>query len=113
MPWLIAAVTGILSIALIAQGSLGLLRSPPSPEQMKSQSFDHRAVLLLVAIAAFAVAIPYAGFVYAGIPFFACAMLLYGARQPLVIIGASITVPVLLQFVFRNVFSIILPAGVF
>ena len=111
MPWLIAAALGTLSVLLVGQAIVGLARETPSLTGFVD--FDLKSMGLLVAIAALLVAIPYFGFLYAGMAFFAIAMLLYGARQPLTIMAAAVAIPLLLQTLFRYAFSIVLPTGMF
>ena len=113
MPWLIAAAMGILSLCLVVQAALALLRPTGATPAIEFASFDSRAALLLAAMALFVAAIPILGFLIAGIVFFACAMVLFGARNPFTVIAGAIAVPLLLQLLFRHVFSIILPAGIF
>ncbi len=111
MPWLIAAMTGALSLALLAQGVIGLRQSGASEESAPFAEIDGRAVLLLLAFAVYLAALPYVGFLYGSIVFFAALMVLFGARSPLLIIAAAVVVPLALQFVFRHAFTIILPTG--
>ncbi len=101
----------MLSLALVGQAIAGLARGAPSHEGCID--FDPKSIGLLVAMVALLAAIPYFGFLAAGIVFFAVAMVLYGARQPLTIIVAAIAIPLLLQTLFRYAFSIVLPAGMF
>lgn len=109
MPWLVAGALGVLSLSLVGQAIVGLTRDAPSMAGFLE--IDLRSVGLLVALAALLVALPYLGFLIAGMVFFAVAMLLYGARQPIPIIAAAIAVPFLLQTLFRHAFSIVLPTG--
>jgi hypothetical protein len=111
MPWLVAAALGTLSVLLVGQAIAGLARETPSLAGFIE--VDPKGIALLAAMAILLVAIPYFGFLYSSIAFFAVAMMLYGGRQPLPIIVAAIAIPLLLQTLFRYAFSIILPAGIF
>ena len=113
MPWLVAAAMGILSLSLVIQSAVALLRQSATTSSIGFASFDAGAALLLAAMGIFVAAIPVLGFLIAGMAFFACAMVLFGARNPLIIIASSIATPLLLQLLFRHVFSIILPPGIF
>ncbi|MGI9424941.1 MAG: tripartite tricarboxylate transporter TctB family protein [Hyphomicrobiaceae bacterium] len=113
MPWLIACALGILSLALVAQGVIGLLGTSAGVQGQTDISVDSKAVLLLALLAIYVVAIPYAGFLYASVVFFVGAMVLFGARNPVVIIVSSIAIPLCLQYLFRHLFSIVLPSGSF
>ena len=62
--------------------------------------------------ALYLVALPTAGFIAASIVFFAGLMVLYGARNPVVVVAASIAIPLALYLLFRHVFTIILPTGI-
>lgn len=110
MPWLVAAALGTLSLLLVGQAVVGLSREPASLAGFSN--FDMKGLGLLAALAALLAAIPYLGFLYSSMAFFAAAMLLYGGRQPLLIAAAAIIIPLLLQLLFRHAFSIVLPAGI-
>lgn len=111
MPWLIAMAMGALSLALVVQGSRGLLAAGGSDRSQAGEGLDGRGLALLAAMVAYVIVIPLVGFLIASIVFFALAMVLFGARNPLVVAIASIVIPIALQFLFRNAFSIILPTG--
>ncbi len=111
MPWLVVAAMGALSVSLVAQAAFSMMRAPAAPPTSFA-SFDAKAGLLLVAMATFVAAIPVLGFLIAGVAFFACAMVLFGARRPLVIVTGAVAIPVVLQLLFRHVFSILLPSGI-
>lgn len=113
MPWLIAIALGVLSLALVVQGGMGLLAAGGSDHMEAREGLDGKGIALLGAMVVYVIAIPLVGFLVASIVFFAVAMVLFGARNPIVVAGASIVLPIALQFLFRNAFSIILPAGPF
>lgn len=111
MPWLIAGMMGVLSLALVVQGATALRASGPSGGEDAPGGIDGRSVLLLLGFAVYLVALGYVGFFYASVAFFAGLMVLYGARSPILIIIASLVVPLALQLIFRHAFSIILPTA--
>jgi putative tricarboxylic transport membrane protein len=105
-PFVIAALTGVLSLALLVKGMLelpkagkGLVAFPRTPAAM--------LVLFVVAVAA----MPWLGFVLTGVPFFAALMLLYGCRRTGFIAFWSLAIPLVLYFIFTEIFQILLPAG--
>ncbi|HJO86588.1 MAG TPA: tripartite tricarboxylate transporter TctB family protein, partial [Rhodospirillales bacterium] len=61
---------------------------------------------------AYFVALPLLGFVVANIMFFAGLMYLYGERRPLWIAAGSILISLIVFFLFREVFQILLPSGI-
>ena len=109
-PWLITGGLLLLSAGLLVQGIMGYLRETPEPG---TGGFPWHAVYALAMFVAYLVALPYAGFLAASVPFFAGLMLLYGGRNPLIVGIAAIGVPVVLFIVFRHGFQILLPRGVF
>ncbi len=66
---------------------------------------------MLGVFAVYLLALPFAGFPWAGIPFTAALMWLYGGRNRLLLAATSIGLPVFLFFLFRDVFHILLPLG--
>ena len=59
----------------------------------------------------FIIALPYAGFLLAGIPFFVGLMIMCEQRRWIVILAASTVIPVILFYLFRNGLNILLPTG--
>jgi hypothetical protein len=107
-PWLITIVIGGLATALLWQGA----------RAMQGVSFgtglggiDRKAALMLVIFAVYLGLLPIAGFLLASIPFTAALILLFDGRNRLVVLAGSIGMPVLLYYLFREIFSILLPAG--
>jgi hypothetical protein len=60
-------------------------------------------------IAAYIFLLPYVGFLLGGIPFFAIIMLLSGTRRKTTIAIAAVAIPVILFYLFRVGFKILLP----
>ena len=112
MPWIVTAAMAILSLCLVVQSAIAIMRDSAAAKLAGFASFDSSSVLLLIALAAFVAAVPVLGFLLAGVAFFAVAMILFGARNPVMIIASAIAVPLFLLLLFRHVFSIILPSGI-
>ena len=107
-PLLIAAGVVGLAAALLARGvraRRGEAFHLEVPEEFSAPA------TMLVYFTAYLLALPFAGFLLASIPFTAGLMWLYGARNKLVLAATSIGVPVFLFFLFRDVFQILLPRG--
>jgi len=66
----------------------------------------------LAAAVVYLAALPYLGFIAANIPLFAVLMILYGERRPARVISGSVVITLLVFFLFREVFQILLPAGI-
>ncbi len=107
-PWLITIAIGGLAAALLWQG-VREVRGPGLPRGLGG--FDRKAALTLVLFAVYLGLLPVAGFVLASIPFTAALIVLFGGRNRLVVLAGSLGMPVLLYYLFREVFSILLPAG--
>ena len=107
-PTIVAGFVILLALALLAKSLIGL--------QSKSL-FEHElifpgpAMAILLGFILFLLLLPYAGFIFAGIPFFAGLMMLCDRRKPLYIVAGSILIPVFLYYLFREGFNILLPAG--
>ena len=107
-PWLITILVGGLSAILLWQGVRAL---PRSGFRVDLGGIDRKAALTLVLFATYLGLLPLAGFLLASIPFTAGLILLYGGRKPAVVLAGSVGMPVLLYYLFREVFSILLPTG--
>jgi len=66
----------------------------------------------LTAAVVYLAALPYLGFIAANIPLFAVLMILYGERRPARVISGSVVITLVVFFLFREVFKILLPAGI-
>ena len=107
-PWLITAALSALSLALLVQGITRLKHrdsTAAEPYHFKTP------VLALASFAIYLTALPYLGFVPAGVIFFAALMWLYGARNPVMIAAGAVLGPLFLFVLFRYGFNIILPRG--
>ncbi len=108
-PLLIAVAVAGLAAALLARG-VRARRDETFRLEIPAEFRAQAAMLGLFA--AYLLALPTAGFLAASIPFTAALMWLYGGRDRLLLAGVSIGVPVFLFFLFRDVFQILLPRGV-
>lgn len=107
-PFVIITIVAALSAALLAKGIMGV-RSGDSPDS--KQSFAPLPGLTLGAFVIYLAILPWAGFLIAGVVFFAVLMLLYGSRAPVKIILWSLALPTALYAIFTEVFQILLPTG--
>ena len=107
-PWIITTIFLVLSVSLLIQG----LRASHNSVEAKLWESPGLAVIALVAFFCYLIILQNLGFLASSIPFFGLLMWLYGERRPWFVAIGSIVIPVLLYFLFRNVFRIILPSGV-
>lgn len=105
-PWLIAGAILLLSVALLGQG-LVAARAPGTGHA--TTPLPRRPVLALLWFAVYLAALPWAGFLWSSIPFFAGLMVLYGGRNWVLVGVSSVAIPVILFYLFRQVFQILLP----
>ena len=99
----------ILSAALLVQGILPAVSDTvPSIPKIPARRYGSG----LAAAVIYLVALPYLGFIVANIPLFAVLMMLYGEKRLTWVIGGSVIITLLVFFLFREVFQILLPAGV-
>ncbi len=108
-PWLITVGLILLSAALLARS---LTDDGDESPQAPSDSLAYRRLLSLIWFIVYLVTLPYAGFLPASVPFFAGLMWLYGERNGVVLMLATIIIPAGLFTIFRLGFQILLPAGV-
>ena len=106
-PTIISAGLILLSLALIIR-SIRADQSEESSSVVIERSRTHE----LNGFLAIVVDLPYAGFLVASVPFFAGMMWLYGERRLIVLAFGALIVPLLLYYVFRFGFQILLPAGI-
>ena len=107
-PGLVAAMIIVLALALLFKGVAGLRKEPAISGGL---SFPVWPVVMLGWWLAFVVALPYAGFLLAAIPFYAGLMAMCDQRSWLVIVAGSTIIPVLIFYLFRDGLSILLPLG--
>jgi uncharacterized membrane protein len=108
MPW-------ILTICLFTVSAIWFFGSLKISSGLKGISEKKEYLLLPVAalglFLVFLVMLPYLGYLAGGIPFFAGLMLVSGERRPPWIIFFSIAIPVVIFYLFREGFQILLPWG--
>lgn len=105
-PRLIAGFIVFLSMALAYKGISEL---KDSEQQGQGAAFPIKAVFLIIWFAAFIFALPYLGFLIAGVPFFAGLMMMCETRRWLQIAIGATAIPVILFYLFRDGFQILLP----
>lgn len=108
-PWLITGGLVLLSAALLVRGLVAVRKGAGETPEAKTA---YRTPLALIWFVAYLIALPTAGFVIASVPFFAGLMILYGERCKLLVVLAAIAVPVVMFYLFRYGFQILLPSGV-
>lgn len=107
-PNIIAGIIIILSLSLLVKGLMELRRNS---EFTMPLTFPVKGTLIVVWMALFVAVLPYAGFVVAGIPFFAGLMALCTESRPYQMVIGSLTIPLVLYYLFREGFNILLPTG--
>lgn len=106
LPNLIAGIVVFLSVALLIKGIAGL---KDSQQATPGYAIPVTAVGLIAGFAVFLFSLPYLGFLFAGVPFFAGLMIMCKSRRWLHIIIGAIVIPVFLFYLFRDGFHILLP----
>ncbi|CCQ75123.1 tripartite tricarboxylate transporter TctB family protein [Magnetospira sp. QH-2] len=105
-PYLIAGFIVLLAVALFYKG---LTDHRKTQDLAPGARIPWRGVGLIGWFALFIAALPYLGFLFAGIPFFAGLMFMCDTRRWLSILLWSVAVPLVLFYLFRVGFSILLP----
>jgi hypothetical protein len=105
-PNLIAGFIVFLSVALLYKGISGLREGNGRGNGLV---FPGKGVVLVVWIALFIFLLPYLGFLFAGVPFFAGLMLLCEPGSKVRLVVASVAIPAFLFYLFRDGFQILLP----
>lgn len=108
-PWVVVTCLLLLSAALLIQGLISaannrLPNSPRIPPLKYAIGF--------VSVIAYLIFLPQLGFLAANIPLFLVLMLLYGERRPIWLTAGSVGISVVLFFLFREGFRILLPSGI-
>jgi putative tricarboxylic transport membrane protein len=111
-PFVVVACVLALSIALLIQGIRARANEAATGATPPARGAKGRAVAALGLAVAYLALLPSLGFLAANIPFFAGLMILFGERRPIWIVVGALGVPVVLFYLFRDVFQILLPAGV-
>ncbi len=106
-PLIISGTILVLAAAMLVKSLFGLR----GKKLMPRLTFPGLTLAVLGWFALYLAVLPYAGFLIASVPFFAGLMFLCDRPRLVPIVVASILVPVFLFYLFRNGFSILLPAG--
>ena len=107
-PWIITLCLLVLSASLTLQG---LRMEPKMPETDKTGQHPSSAYIFLGLFVVYLVSLPFFGFLFASIPFFAALMFCYGEVGKLRTASISLGFPIFLFLLFRDVFNIPLPRG--
>jgi len=108
-PWIIVVCAALLLLSLFAQG----LKVGADDSVVASLGVPRiRLICGLVLSVVYLAALPNLGFPASNIPLFAGLMMLYGERRPLWIIGGSVVATMILFYLFREIFQILLPSGI-
>jgi len=105
-PQLIAGLIVFLSMALAYKGISGL---KDLDQQRNDTVFPAKAICLISWFVAFIYSLPYLGFLFAGVPFFAGLMMMCQSRRWLQLTAGAATIPIVLFYLFRDGFHILLP----
>ena len=108
-PWILTCALLVLAVALLMKGlgekTPGLLLRAENKAVLASPAIG----LLLFGL--YVVTLPYLGFLLASLPFFAGCMILTGERRLSWVVVPSIGIPLLLFLIFRHLFRVALPQG--
>ncbi|MES9846306.1 MAG: tripartite tricarboxylate transporter TctB family protein [Candidatus Sedimenticola sp. 6PFRAG5] len=107
-PGLVATLIVVLAITLLIKGLAGLKKEPAMAGGFSVPVWP---LMMLAWWFCFVVLLPHAGFLLAGIPFFAGLMLMCEQRRWITVVIASISIPVVLFYLFRSGLNILLPTG--
>lgn len=107
-PGIMSVIIILLSLALLLRGVLGLRSLPAFTEKIE---IPRKGFLLTVLFLAVVLVLPYSGFLIAAIPFFAALMFLCENTKLVYVLLGSVIIPAFLYYLFREGFSILLPAG--
>ena len=109
-PRIVAIAMSIIGLAIV----IGALRKPTG--EYTTSVFDSKAAIKVCAVFfvlfATAYALPQAGFVLATTVALAILMILAGERNPLIISGVSILLPIFLYLFFSKLANVPIPGGI-
>jgi len=105
-PQLIAGLIVFLSMALAYKGISGLR---DFDQHQNGSAFPIKTIGLIAWFTAFIFSLSYLGFLFAGIPFFAGLMMMCQSRRWLQVTIGAATIPIVLFYLFRDGFQILLP----
>ena len=104
----------IITVSLLALAAAMLVRALRRLAAEADAGFGialGRGAAALAAFVVYVVALPWLGFLFVTVPFFATLMALFGERRPWVLAAGALVVPIVVFVLFRHGFQIILPAG--
>ncbi|MET0084867.1 MAG: tripartite tricarboxylate transporter TctB family protein [Sedimenticola sp.] len=107
-PGLVATLMVVLATTLLIKGLIGLKKESAFAGVFSVPVWP---LMMLAWWFCFVVLLPYAGFLLAGIPFFAGLMIMCERPRWLTILIASVSIPAVLFYLFRNGLNILLPTG--
>ena len=103
------SLLGVLSFALLIQA--GLLSNDELV--MEAQQAPVPAIVALGLFLLYLVAIPFFGVVLSSVPFFALFMVLHNERRKLWLLIGAVGIPIILYNLFKHIFGVSLPRGIF
>ena len=108
-PWINTIMLGVLSVALLIQAVL----RPNDEGVMGAQQASVPVITALGLILLYVVAMPFLGFVLSSVPFFALFMVLHNERRKLWLLIGAVGIPIFLFNLFKHLFGVPLPRGIF
>lgn len=95
--------------AMAGPGGTGSLRTRLA--HFQAATLPHRHVLMIALILAYVLVMPWLGFVVASALFLFASMQLLWRRKPLITLAVTVLALVVIHFIFRVVFQVVLPQG--
>lgn len=107
-PVIVAIILFVLGAVLLKQGCGGAEKASSSPAE-DTTSDPKSALITLALVVAYFLLLPFAGFLFATIPFLAMFIFFLGERKPLVLAFVSVGVSVVLYLLFSVLLNVQLP----
>ncbi len=98
--------------AALAKPAPGVAADPPPVSGLSLENGALRAVVTVLAVVAFALALRPVGFILTSTAFLAAMMALLGLRRPVLMLAVSLGVTAGIYIVFEKLLGLTLPAGV-
>jgi len=108
-PYIITALLLVFSAALLIQG---LMAASAANQPRVDPATRVKIAALIGALAVYLIVLQPLGFILASIPFFAVLMVIYDERRPWMLAAGSIATTLIIYFLFRHAFTILLPRGI-
>jgi hypothetical protein len=120
MPRLVGMIVIFLSAMLVFTTWWGMRRNPvekKTSDKMQTERYDYRSILLSIALLGlYMVTLEPAGFVLSSIVYLFLQMMIIAnkpaRKQLLLFVLISLIVPVVVNYIFVTVFSLLLPDGI-